>query len=168
MADDPNTGEGGGVRRERRRHPRYDARGLFGTWNHQVGFAVVQISRSGLQARMEVEPILGETAPLVIGLGDAGPFRCSGRVVYIGPEVGGASSAFRVGIAFEQMEPAMESRLGAYIDEVLAPRAAGPSWSRRRRSAPAPGAGRTHAELPKVSREDDPQRGGGGPADPGP
>ncbi|MBZ0114859.1 MAG: PilZ domain-containing protein [Thermoanaerobaculia bacterium] len=102
---------------ERRRHPRYDVKGLHGVLNGTHPFTVARISLGGLMIRLQIEPNFNEVARIEVGL-DRVVFRSRARVVYAGPDMASPSygdTFYRVGLAFVDTPPDQQLRLERFI-----------------------------------------------------
>jgi len=85
---------------ERRRHRRYEVRGLAGTLAGRHPFAVLTLSRGGVLAASAFEPPVGHVFDVELSL--AGElFRSSARIVFAGEDRGAPRShRYRFGLAF--------------------------------------------------------------------
>jgi hypothetical protein len=102
---------------DRRRHPRFDVKGLHGTLNGAHPFTVARISLGGLMIRLAVEPSFNEVARIEVGL-DRMVFRTRARVVYAGPDMASpiyGDTFYRVGLAFVDTPPDQQLRLERFI-----------------------------------------------------
>lgn len=102
---------------ERRRHPRFQVKGLKGVLNGTHPFTVARISLGGLMIRLQTEPSFNEVARIELGL-DRVVFRSRARVVYAGPDMASPSygdTFFRVGLAFVDTPPDQQLRLERFI-----------------------------------------------------
>ena len=85
---------------ERRRHHRYEVRGLAGKLADRHPFAVVTVSRGGILATASFEPPVGHVFDVELPLGRE-VFRSSARVVYTGEDrAAPKSQRYRFGLAF--------------------------------------------------------------------
>jgi len=98
---------------DRRRHPRYSAEGLHGTYRRDSSFVVVKISLGGMLVTLDEEAALDDLVPISLELGQD-VFRSNARVVFVGPDTA-REQGYRVGFAFEQTAPAEQLRLERYL-----------------------------------------------------
>jgi PilZ domain len=85
---------------DRRRHHRYEVRGLVGTLAGRHPFTVVTLSRGGILATAAFEPPVGHVFDVLVPLGDE-TFRSSARVVYSGEDRSAPrGQRYRFGLAF--------------------------------------------------------------------
>jgi hypothetical protein len=85
---------------ERRRHRRYEVRGLAGTLAGRHRFAVLTVSRGGVLATSSFEPPVGHVFDVELPLGSE-TFRSSARIVFVGEDRGAPRShRYRFGLAF--------------------------------------------------------------------
>jgi PilZ domain len=95
---------------ERRRHRRFEVKGLIGTLAGRHGFTVLTISRGGMLAASSFEPPVGHVFDVDLPLA-AEVFRSSARVVFVGEDRGAPRShRYRFGLAFT-VESEEDSRI---------------------------------------------------------
>ena len=107
---------------DRRRHPRFDVRGLSGVLDGFRAFEVLRLSAGGMLIRLPWEPSLGHRVRVELPLGSE-TFDAVARVVFIGPDLDPPSAGgvrFRVGLELVETGPADEAVLGRYIATELA------------------------------------------------
>lgn len=106
---------------ERRRHPRYDVRGLGGVLDGYRAFEALKLSAGGMLIRLPAELEMDQPVRIEIGLGDA-TFRSRARVVFLGPDAERSPQGeerFRVGLAFDEPSPSDTEIVQRYISEEL-------------------------------------------------
>ena len=85
---------------ERRRHHRYEVRGLTGTLAGRHPFAVLTLSRGGVLAAASFEPPVGHVFDVELPL-ERETFRSSVRVAFVGEDRGAPRTRrYRFGLAF--------------------------------------------------------------------
>jgi hypothetical protein len=85
---------------ERRRHPRFEVKGITGTWDGHMPLKVRVLGLGGMLVETRTELSPGDVGDVKVDLPGEGPFRSAGRVLYLGPTSGGA---YRIGMAFESL-----------------------------------------------------------------
>jgi len=100
---------------ERRRHHRFEVKGLTGTLAGRHPFTVVTLSRGGLLATAGFEPPVGQVFDVEIPLEEK-TFHSSARVAYTGEDRGAPRPRrYRFGLAFT-VESEEDARL---LDEFI-------------------------------------------------
>ena len=107
---------------DRRRHPRYEVRGLSGVLDGFRLFDALKLSLGGVMIRVPAELALEQRVRIELPLGDE-TFRATARVVFIGPDLDGevaSGQRFRVGLQFAPPAAADQELLERYIGALVA------------------------------------------------
>lgn len=104
---------------ERRQHPRYEPDDLECTLEGIGRCPVLKISLAGLLVLSRTELELGREIDLSLHIEP--PLRCTGRVVFVGPDLADEEPRYRIrlGIGFDELDPRHRDALERYIDADL-------------------------------------------------